>query len=138
MFLPREEQVHQAEATAATVLYYDLNAERRLRGLRPLELDAQLGEAAIRHVVEMDAGNYFAHESPGGGSPFDRMQAAGCKYNYAGENLAEAPTAEIADSALFASSPHRNNTLSPNYRRVGIAVILDAYGEFLFVEDFTD
>lgn len=138
MFLPREEQVHQAEVTAATALYYDLNQERRIRGLPPLELDPRLGEAAIEHVVEMDAGNYFAHESPGGNTPFERMRAAGCRYSYAGENLAEAPNEEVADSALFASRPHRNNTLSPNYHRVGIAVMVDRDGELLFVEDFTD
>lgn len=138
MFFPRHAPVHQAEAIAATALYDDLNQERRARGLAPLELDPRLGQAAIEHVVEMDTGGYFAHESPGGRSPFDRMRDAGCRYSYAGENLAEAPDEEIADSALFASPPHRTNTLSPNYHRVGIAVMLDRDGEFLFVEDFTD
>src|SRR5579864_8112468 len=106
MFLPRAEQVHQAEAVAATALYYDLNHERRAHGLPPLQLDARLGEAAIEHVVDMSTRNYFDHVSPTGQSPFDRMHAAGCEYGYAGENLAEAPSERIADSALFASVPH--------------------------------
>lgn len=138
MFMPRAEQVHLAEAAAATALYDDINNERRTHGLAPLELDPRLGQAAVEHIVDMNTRNYFGHVSPSGVSPFDRMRAAGCQYAYAGENLAEAPNERIADSALINSAPHRRNTLSANYRRVGIAVMVDAYGELLFVEDFTD
>jgi len=135
--MPRAD-VHAAEAQAATSLYYHLNEERRGRGLAPLALDARLSEAAVKHVVDMSSQNYFAHESASGESPFDRMREAGCSYRFAGENLALAPGEREADSALFASAPHRRNTLSPNYRRVGIAVMFNADGELLFVEDFSD
>jgi uncharacterized protein YkwD len=66
------------------------------------------------------------------------MREAGCSYGYAGENIAQAPSERSADSALYASLPHRDNTLSPNYRRVGIAAMIAPNGELLFVEDFTD
>lgn len=130
--------VHDVEVAAATTLYYDINKERRSHGLAPLRLDARLSRAAIEHVVDMRANNYFDHASASGESPFDRMRKAGCAYRYAGENLAQAPSAHIADSALFASAPHRENTLFANYRRVGIAVISDGSGGLLFVEDFSD
>lgn len=131
-------RIHQIEAAAATTLYYDINKERRSHGLAPLRLDARLSRAAVEHVIDMRTKNYFDHASPSGESPFDRMHKAGCTYHYAGENLAEAPTEQVADSALFASAPHRKNTLFANYRRVGIAVISDGAGEMLFVEDFSD
>ena len=139
LWMPKnEERGRAAEARAATALYFDLNRERRSHGLTPLELDSRLSNAAVEHVVEMSDDDYFAHGSPDGQSPFDRMHNAGCSYNYAGENLALAPSERIADSALFASESHRQNTLSANYRRVGIAVMFDDAGELLFVEDFTD
>lgn len=136
--MPRRVDTHAAEAQAATALYYSLNRERRERGLAPLVLDMRLDQAAINHVVEMSRRNYFAHVSANGESPFDRMRDAGCTYRYAGENLALATDERTADAALFASAPHRENTLSPNYRRVGIAVMFNDDGDLLFVEDFSD
>lgn len=138
MFAKPAVRTHAVEARAATALYYHLNEERRMRGLPALAIDARLSEAAVKHVIDMSEQNYFAHESTNGESPFDRMRDAGCKYSFAGENLAMAPDERVADSALFASAPHRNNTLSPNYRRVGIAVMFNTGGELLFVEDFSD
>jgi uncharacterized protein YkwD len=139
LWMPRNQpQVHAAETRAATALYYDLNRERRLHGLTPLHLDSRLSSAASEHVIEMSDADYFDHLSLNGRSPFERMRDAGCIYTYAGENLAEAPSERVADSALFSSVPHRQNTLSANYRRVGIAVMFNDAGELLFVEDFTD
>ena len=139
LWMPRSQaQVHTAEARAATALYHDVNQERRTRGLPPLQLDSRLSQAAIEHVVEMSNAEYFDHASLNGQSPFDRLHDVGCTYTYAGENLAEAPSERVAASALFASAPHRRNTLSVNYHRVGIAVMFNDAGELLFVEDFTD
>ena len=135
---PSQVHVHAAEARAATALYYDVNQERRTHGLPPLQLDSRLNQAAVEHVAEMSNAEYFDHTSLNGQSPFERMHDAGCAYTYAGENLAEAPSEHLAASALFASAPHRQNTLSVNYHRVGIAVMFNDAGELLFVEDFTD
>ncbi len=130
--------LHAMESSAATALYHDLNQKRRAHGLQRLELDVHLDDAAVSHVKEMATWNYFAHPSPNGASPFDRLRAAGCDYRFAGENIAMAPDEPIADRALFKSAPHRENILSPNYNRVGIAVMVNAAGDLLFVEDFTD
>ncbi len=135
---PSRNDPHAVEAGAATALYRDLNRKRRVRGLPALSLDGRLDDAAVAHVADMATRNYFAHESPSGESPFDRLHAAGCDYRYAGENIAMAPDERIADSALFKSAPHRENILSPNYRRVGIAVMVNGSGDLLFVEDFSD
>ncbi|HEV3152908.1 MAG TPA: CAP domain-containing protein [Candidatus Baltobacteraceae bacterium] len=130
--------VHIMAFTAALALYRDVNTERTIHGLRPLVLDARLAAAAEKHAVDMVRRRYFDHVSPAGDSPADRLKEAGCSFNYAGENIAFAPDVQTADSALFGSPPHRENTLSSNYNRVGIGVAADANGDLYFVEDFSN
>jgi uncharacterized protein YkwD len=132
----RQADIHAAEAQAATALYYSLNTERRSQGLAPLSLDPLLDDAAIDHVVDMAQSDYFAHVSPTGVSPWDRMRRYGCSYSYAGENLALAGNESQADGLLYQSPPHRENILNANYTRVGIAVMFAQNGQLIFVEDF--
>jgi uncharacterized protein YkwD len=81
---------------------------------------------------------YFAHVTPEGVDPFQRMDAAGIHYVTAGENLALAPTLDIAHDGLMNSPGHRANILNPAYRKVGIGVLDGGvYGE-MFVQEFTD
>lgn len=126
------------EARAATVLYARLNEERKQEGLPALVLDSGLSEAAVERVDDMARHDYFEHTSPSGITPFDRMRRLGCQFSYAGENIALADNAAEADSALFKSAPHRENTLNARFTRVGIAVMRNARGRLLFVEDFSD
>lgn len=125
------------EARAATVLFQHLNQERMRSGLPPLVLDSGLNEAAVEHVADMARNNYFEHTSPAGITPFDRMRRLGCSFSYAGENIALADDALQADRALFKSVPHRDNSLNARFTRVGIAVMANAQGRLLFVEDFS-
>ena len=122
----------------AIALFKDVNRERQAHGVRPLVLDARLSGVAGLHASDMMSRKYFAHLTPDGVSPFDRMRAAGCPFEYAGENIALASDEHDADAALFASFPHRQNTLSTSYRRVGIGVASDDDGDVYFVEDFSD
>ena len=124
------------ESRAASALYASLNRERRAAGLPALQIDPALNEAAFDHVVDMARHGYFDHDSPGGITPWERMRSHNCAFSYAGENLALAGSAVQADRALFKSTPHRHNTLSPNFTRVGIAVMVSHDGDLLFVEDF--
>ena len=80
--------------------------------------------------------NYFDHTSPTYGSPFQMMSKHGVTYNYAGENLAGAPSVDIAHTNLMNSPGHRANILSPNYNYVGIGVKDGGpYGK-MFVQEF--
>lgn len=124
------------EARAASALYAALNTERRVQGLPALELDRRLNAAALDHVIDMAEHGYFDHTSPQGVTPWDRMRSQNCEFSYAGENIALAGSAVQADHALFKSAPHRANTLSANFTRVGIAVMRSGDGRLLFVEDF--
>lgn len=116
-----------------------LNHERTSRGLAALAMDTgKLRDVARAHGVDMFRRSYFAHESPDGLSPFDRLDRAGIHFSAAGENLALAPDLEIAHRGLMNSPAHRANILDPDFRRVGVGVINGGiYGE-IFVQEFTD
>lgn len=114
-----------------------VNEERQRRGLAPLTLDPQLQAIAREHSREMLELGYFSHVSPVSGSPADRLQAAGIRYTVAGENLAYAPTVEIAHRSFMQSSGHRANILSPDFQRIGIGVIVSPTGGKMFTQEFT-
>lgn len=136
MSLQHPADIHVSEARAASALFAAINDERSRDGDQPLVLDSLLSAAALEHVQDMARNNYFAHVSPSGVSPFDRMRRYGCEFSFAGENIALAGDEAQADRALFKSAPHRKNTLNPRFSRVGIAVMYAADGRMLFVEDF--
>ena len=97
-----------------------LNRERTANGLRPLLADPELTRLARLKSQDMVTLNYFAHQSPTYGSPFEMMRAAGVTFRTAGENLAGAGTATAAHTALMNSPGHRANILNPAYTHIGI------------------
>ena len=100
-----------------------INRERIKNDLPPLAPDPELTEVARRHSADMFARSYFAHNTPDGKTPFDRMKEAGVRFLAAGENLALAPTLEIAHTGLMNSPGHRANILHTRYGRVGIGIM---------------
>lgn len=100
-----------------------VNRERQTAGLPPLQADPELTEVARKHSADMFARGYFAHDTPDGLSPFDRMREANVRFLTAGENLALAPTLQIAHTGLMNSPGHRANILRREFGRVGIGVM---------------
>lgn len=100
-----------------------INQERATAGLAPLSADPALAEVARRHSTDMFARGYFAHTSPEGTSPFDRIAAADIAFRTAGENLALAPTLALVHSGLMSSPGHRANILHPDFGRAGIGIV---------------
>ena len=100
-----------------------VNQERAAAGLRPLAPDPELTEVARQHSTDMFARGYFAHDTPEGLSPFDRMRAANIHFLTAGENLALAPALSVAHTGLMNSPGHRENILRPQFGRVGIGIM---------------
>jgi uncharacterized protein YkwD len=115
-----------------------LNVERQANGLRTLVADEPLRMVARAHSEEMFRLGYFAHESPLTGTPFDRLRDAGIHYGIAGENLAYAPTVEIAHRGLMNSPDHRRNILTAEFRRVGIGVMRSNLWGRMFSQEFSD
>ena len=100
-----------------------VNEERARAGLQVLAPDPELREVARRHSADMFARGYFAHVSPEGQTPFDRISDAGIPYLTAGENLALAPTLPLAHTGLMDSPGHRANILRPQFGRAGIGIL---------------
>ena len=115
-----------------------VNQERQRHGLASLTPDPLLREAARAHGEEMFKLGYFGHESPVSGSPSDRLEAAGCQFLDAGENLAYAPDVDVAHRGLMESTVHRANILSSQYRRIGIGIIESPTRGKMFAQEFTD
>jgi uncharacterized protein YkwD len=100
-----------------------VNKERVTAGLKPLTPDPELTEVARRHSADMFARGYFAHDTPEGKDPFDRMREANVRFVTAGENLALAPTVQVAHRGLMNSPGHRANILHKDFGRVGIGIM---------------
>ncbi len=113
-----------------------VNKERTSRGLKPLQADPEMVFVARAHSKDMFARGYFAHFSPEGTDPFDRMDAAGVKYRAAGENLALAQTVEMAHTNLMNSPGHKANILNPAYGRLGIGVLDGGYYGLMISQEF--
>ena len=107
------------EAAMLTLVY----AERAKAGLRLLTADAETLEVSRAHSRDMFERSYFAHVTPDGRSPFDRLRAARLTYRAAGENLALARTLDMAHTGLMNSPGHRANILNPAFGRVGIGIV---------------
>jgi len=99
-----------------------INQERTSRGISPLEMDPRVVDVARRKSQDMIDNNYFSHNSPTYGSPFDMLRDAGISYRTAGENIAGNRSVEAAHRSLMNSSGHRRNILNPNYNKVGIGI----------------
>lgn len=100
-----------------------VNEERIANGLQPLAPDPELTEVARRHSADMFNRGYFAHDTPEGLTPFNRMRDANVRFLVAGENLALAPTVSVAHTGLMNSPGHRANILRPQFGRVGIGIM---------------
>ena len=100
-----------------------VNAERKAAGLGALAADPELTEVARRHSTDMFARGYFAHDTPEGLDPFDRIREAKVRFQTAGENLALAQSVQVAHRGLMNSPGHRANILRPQFGRLGIGIM---------------
>jgi len=115
-----------------------LNLQRKKVGLPALEMDGRLRSLARNYSADMFKRGYFSHNNPEGQSPFDRMEEAGITYVHAGENLALAPSTELAMQGLMNSPGHKANMLSKNFGHVGIGVMDGGIYGKMFTQEFTD
>ncbi|MCT4605958.1 MAG: CAP domain-containing protein [Marinisporobacter sp.] len=99
-----------------------VNEERRKNGLKPLTLDISINNVARLKSQDMIDNNYFSHNSPTYGSPFDMLKQFGIKYLTAGENIAGNPSVQSAHNSLMNSEGHRKNILNPKFTHIGIGI----------------
>ncbi|MDF2724294.1 MAG: hypothetical protein K0Q59_3969 [Paenibacillus sp.] len=109
-----------------------VNQERAEAGLAPLTSDSALANMALDKAKDMYNNNYFDHTSPTYGSPFDMMSQYGIRYSYAGENIAKGQrNPEEVMNAWMNSEGHRQNILSANFAKIGVA-----YYNGVWVQEF--
>jgi uncharacterized protein YkwD len=109
-----------------------LNGERAAQGMGALTEVAGLTQPSIAYSNRMVAEQFFAHESPDGGTLTDRLTAA--RYIapdgdwIVGENIAwgqaELSTPRSIVAAWMASPGHRANVLTREYTEIGIGLTL--------------
>lgn len=114
-----------------------VNAERAKVGLAPLKLNTSLANVAKVKAEDMRDNNYFSHNSPQYGSPFDMMKSFGIQYSYAGENIAAGQkTPEEVMKSWMNSPGHKANILNKNFTEIGVGLAKGgSYGTY-WVQQF--
>lgn len=115
-----------------------VNKERVSRGLKALVFDERLRTIARVHSEDMFKRGYFSHYSPEGLTVADRASNAGIDFLVIGENLAYAPSVELAHKGLMNSEGHRANILSEDYGKVGIGAIDGGVYGRMFTQVFSN
>src|ERR1700754_4012253 len=119
---------------------------------QPLAMNETLLGTARAHSQDMIDRDYFAHDTPEGVTPFQRMTNAGYNFTTAGENIADLTSSNPIsnqDSILlhqflfvdtnFPGRGHRVNILNGNFQEIGVG---QAAGDFrgsnasMLTEDF--
>lgn len=100
-----------------------VNQERRRFHLPVLHENSKLDRSAQGHSDDMVRRGYFAHNSPNGTTPFQRMNAAGYQGSYLGENIAAGyPRPVDVIQAWMSDVGHCQNILRPQFRDLGIGI----------------
>ncbi len=115
-----------------------VNAERKQRGLKLLNIDEELKKVARAHSADMLTRGYFSHKTPEGKDPFQRMKQAGITYKKAGENLAYASTLAEAHKGLMNSPSHRAAILNTSFGRIGIGIVDGGKNGLMISQEFRD
>lgn len=113
-----------------------VNQERINRGIRALSVNETLVTIARLKSADMVKNNYFDHNSPTYGSPFDMMKKYGVTYKTAGENIAGNSSTAAAHQALMNSEGHRDNILNPNFNQIGIGIASGSVYGNIYSQEF--
>lgn len=126
------DRAEEKETSQALEILRLVNAERKKQGLNELILSHNLNGIATEKANDMKNKNYFSHQSPTYGSPFEMLQQFGVHYSSAGENIAAGQkTAQEVMTDWLNSSGHRANILNKNYTELGVGYVKGgSYGTY--------
>lgn len=114
-----------------------VNAERSKQGLPALKANWELSRVARMKSQDMINKNYFAHQSPTYGSPFDMMETFGIRFSSAGENIAKGQQSASQVMNAWMNSPgHRSNILSSSYSEIGVGLATSKNGTKYWTQMF--
>ena len=100
-----------------------INKQRTNNGLPALQNDSEVQRIARIKAQDMVDNNYFSHNSPTYGSPFDMLKSFKVSYKTAGENIAANSSNSSAVTAWMNSSGHKANILNSSFNYTGIGVV---------------
>jgi uncharacterized protein YkwD len=115
-----------------------VNRERTSKGLKSLEWDQQLADAARSHARRMALRRFFSHADPELGDLFERLEDAKIPWRKAAENLFtekgyEDPARQTIQGWM--NSPgHRGNMLDKQITRAGTGAARAADGSVYVVQ----
>ena len=113
-----------------------INQQRAQNGLSALKIDSEVQKVARIKAQDMVNNNYFSHNSPTYGSPFDMLKSFGISYKSAGENIAGNSSNSSAVTAWMNSPGHRANILNSSFNYTGLGVVTGSkYGK-IYVQMF--
>lgn len=115
-----------------------VNKERTQRGFKALTFNPKLRDVGRLHSADMFNRGYFAHYSLESKNVADRADAAGIKYLVIGENLALAPSLDLAHNGLMNSPGHKANILSPDFGKIGIGIMDGGVYGLMVTQIFTN
>jgi uncharacterized protein YkwD len=116
-------------------IFYLLNQERELAGLKRLEWSDHAAMAAREHARLLAKNEKLSHKFTGEPPLRQRLTAASFRFTSAAENVALADNPDDAHLALMYSPGHRENILSTEYSAVGIGVV-EHSGKLYVTQDF--
>lgn len=113
-----------------------INEQRTNNGLTALKIDSEALNVARIKAQDMVDNNYFSHNSPIYGSPFQMLNSFKVTYKTAGENIAGNSSNSGAVNAWMNSSGHKANILNSSFNYTGIGVVKSSkYGK-IYVQIF--
>lgn len=116
-----------------------VNIERQKNGLSSFTVNGKLSDVARMKSKDMASNNYFSHQSPSYGSPFEMMKSFGISYKTAGENIAKGyNSAESVVRGWMNSQGHRENILNPSFNTIGVGAYTSSNGTIYWTQMFTN
>jgi uncharacterized protein YkwD len=125
-----------------------VNRDRKINNLSPLVPDPLLSQAAQNHAQDMLYRQYFNHVSPEGQTPRNRFIAVGGSPSVGvGENILKGGVTglgltygevEKSQRGWMYSNGHRENLLTPEYKKFGFGIVSGANGQIYAVQMFSD
>ena len=113
-----------------------INNQRTQNGLSALKLDTETLRVARVKAQDMVDNNYFSHNSPTYGLPYQMLNSFKISYKTAGENIAGNSSNSAAVTAWMNSSGHKANILNSSFNYTGIGVVKGSkYGK-IYVQLF--
>jgi hypothetical protein len=120
----------------AQQLFLLTNQDRAQAGVRPVNWDPDLAQAALAHCRRMASEGPIAHRYAGEPDLTGRASQSGAHFSLIEENVAIGPSPEGVENEWMHSPGHRSNLLSPDIDRVGIAIV-SARGVLYAVADYS-